>query len=56
MYFIPATVGVMDYGELFAGKGIWLIVIVIASTLLTIGASGGLSQYIAQFAAKKEEH
>ncbi|RNF38729.1 CidA/LrgA family protein [Planococcus salinus] len=56
LFFIPATVGVMDYGELFAGKGMWLIVIVIVSTLLAMGASGWTSQYISRFTDKKEDH
>lgn len=48
LYFIPATVGAMEYGELFTGKGIWLIVIVLVSTLMTLGASGLVSQWTAK--------
>lgn len=51
LYFIPATVGVVEYGELFSGKGILLIPIVMVSTFLTIAVSGWVSQYIA---ARKE--
>lgn len=47
LYFIPATVGVIQYGELFAGKGLWLIVIASVSTLLTMGVSATLSQWAA---------
>ncbi len=45
LYFIPATVGVIQYGELFSGKGLWLIVIAGFSTLLTMGVSATLSQW-----------
>lgn len=45
LYFIPATVGVIQYGELFTGKGLWLIVIAMVSTLLTMGVSATLSQW-----------
>ncbi len=47
LYFIPATVGVIQYGELFTGKGLWLIVIASVSTLLTMGVSATLSQWSA---------
>ncbi len=36
IFFIPATVGVMVYFDLFKGKGIWLIVITIVSTLIVL--------------------
>lgn len=45
LYFIPATVGVMQYGDVFTGKGLWLIVIVMFSTLLTMAVSAILSQW-----------
>lgn len=55
LYFIPATVGVIDYRHIFTGKGIWLIAILIASTLLTMAISGYTSQYAAQLSAKRKE-
>lgn len=45
LYFIPATVGVIQYGDLFTGKGLWLIAIAMFSTLLTMGVSAVLSQW-----------
>ena len=48
LYFIPATVGVIEYGELFSGKGMLLIPIVVVSTLLTMAAAGWISQYVAK--------
>lgn len=55
LYFIPATVGVVDYRHIFTGKGIWLIAILIASTLLTMAISGYASQFMAGLSAKRKE-
>ena len=46
LFFIPATVGVINYFDVFAGKGFFLIAVVIISTLLTMAASGSTSQYL----------
>lgn len=54
LYFIPATVGVMNYGYVFAGKGFLLIPITIISTFLTMWISSIISQFIANKSAKKE--
>ncbi len=48
LYLIPATVGVMDYGHVFAGKGSLLIVITIASTFITMVVASVVSQSIAK--------
>ena len=53
LYFIPATVGVVEYGELFSGKGMLLIPIVIASTFLTM--AGRVSQYAAKASTDRKE-
>lgn len=55
LYFIPATVGVVEYGELFSGKGMLLIPIVVVSTFLTMAASGWVSQYAAKASAERKE-
>lgn len=47
-FFIPATVGVMNYFGLFKGKGILLVVVVLISTILVMGTSGFVSQFIAK--------
>lgn len=54
LYFIPATVGVVDYGPLFSGRGVLLLPIVIVSTLLTMAAAGLISQAMATKARGKE--
>lgn len=48
LFFIPATVGVMEYYGMFAGKGILLIVIVLLSTILVMGSAGFISQWMIQ--------
>lgn len=47
LYFVPATVGIMNYFDLFAGRGAWLIVIVIVSTFVTLTVAGIASQWSA---------
>lgn len=47
-FFIPATVGVIDYFDLFKGKGILLILIALISTILVMTTSGLVSQFLAK--------
>lgn len=44
LYFIPATVGVMNYWHIFEGIGFLLIPITMVSTLLTMWVSSTTSQ------------
>ncbi|OED31581.1 CidA/LrgA family protein [Planococcus maritimus] len=55
LYFIPATVGVVDYGPLFSGRGVWLLPIVSISTLITMAAAGFASQRMADRSSAKKE-
>lgn len=48
LFFIPATVGVMNYFELFKGNGFFLILIALISTALVMGCSGYVSQWFIQ--------
>lgn len=43
LFFIPATVGIMKYYDVFLGKGIWLVITTIISTMLVIVISGHVS-------------
>lgn len=52
IFFVPAMVGVIDYGEVFSGKGVLLIPLIMLSTFLTMWVSGYISQTIAR---KKDE-
>lgn len=47
-FFIPATAGVMNYFELFKGKGILLIIVVLISTIIVMATSGLVSQFLAK--------
>ena len=55
IFFIPAIVGVMEYWEVFVGKGLLLFLIIVISTLLTMGISGVTSQLLARRSAKRKE-
>lgn len=46
LFFIPATVGIMNHYKLFAGKGVLLIVITMLSTLCVMAVSGLISQML----------
>ncbi|WP_107837819.1 CidA/LrgA family protein [Metasolibacillus meyeri] len=46
LFFIPSTVGVVDHPELLSKAGLYLILAVIISTLLTIALTGKWSQWI----------
>nr|WP_238542962.1 CidA/LrgA family protein [Lysinibacillus boronitolerans] len=46
LFFIPATVGVIDYPELMSITGLLIILAVIASTLISIYVTGLLTQLI----------
>ncbi|MDV6378586.1 CidA/LrgA family holin-like protein [Sporosarcina sp. GW1-11] len=48
LYLIPATVGVMNYGYVFVGKGWLLIAITIGSTFITMAVASLVSQSIAK--------
>jgi holin-like protein len=50
LFFIPATVGVIEHLDLFAGKGLLLILIVVISTLFTIGVTGSVAQWFISLA------
>ncbi|PAV31588.1 CidA/LrgA family protein [Virgibacillus profundi] len=46
LFFVPATVGIINYFDLFVGKGILLVVIVLFSTFLVMAGSGLTSQWM----------
>jgi|SRR5690625_1961787 len=48
LFFIPATVGFINYYQLFKGKGMLLVVITIVSTILVMISSGLTSQALAK--------
>ncbi|WP_156290079.1 CidA/LrgA family protein [Oceanobacillus salinisoli] len=46
LFFIPVTVGIMSYFDLFRGRGVLLVIIVILSTILVMISSGWISQWL----------
>lgn len=55
LYFIPATVGVINFGHVFTGKGFLLIPLTILSTFLTMWVSSYMSQFLARKSDKRKE-
>lgn len=55
LFFVPSTVGVMNYPELLSLNGILLISSVMISTVLAIIVSGRLSQYLEGRKSGEEE-
>jgi holin-like protein len=55
LFFIPVTVGFIEYLELFQGKGIWLLIITIFSTALVMGLAGMTSERLAKRQQKEEQ-
>ncbi|CAM3238591.1 CidA/LrgA family protein [Filibacter tadaridae] len=53
VFFLPATVGVMNYGHVFTGKGFFLIPITIGSTFMTMWIASFVSQAIARRTEKR---
>lgn len=56
LFFIPATVGVIDYPELMSMTGLLIILAVIASTLISIYITGLLTQIIEKKELAKKEN
>lgn len=54
LFFVPATVGVMNYPELLSFKGMFLVLIIIVSTIFTIMVSGRVCQYLEGKESKEE--
>ncbi|HLR80439.1 MAG TPA: CidA/LrgA family protein [Bacillota bacterium] len=55
LLFLPATVGAIAYLELFSGRGLWLVGIVLFSTLLVMYSSGAMSQQLVKKREKRYE-
>lgn len=54
LFFIPATVGVMDYPQLLSVHGLLLIMAILISTMITLAVSGKTTQYFAKKTQKRE--
>lgn len=47
IFFVPATVGIMNYYDLFIGRGFLLIVITVVSSLIVLLTSAYVSEKLA---------
>ena len=46
LFFIPTTIGVIDYPELLSGAGLYLMLAVVISTLFAIAVAGVSTKYL----------
>ncbi|WNQ13123.1 CidA/LrgA family protein [Paenibacillus aurantius] len=46
IFFVPAAVGVMQYGDLIAAEGLRITLVIILSTILVMSVSGLLVDYM----------
>jgi len=53
IFFIPATAGIINYYELFIGKGIIIVIITVISSLFVLVTSGFVSE---KLVAGKDSH
>ncbi|MCF6138333.1 CidA/LrgA family protein [Pseudalkalibacillus berkeleyi] len=56
LFFIPVTVGVMEFGFVFKGKGLLLIPVVLASTILVMVISAKILEWLMSKELKKGSH
>ncbi|MDS9471283.1 CidA/LrgA family holin-like protein [Sporosarcina pasteurii] len=54
LFFIPATVGIVQHPEFLSVKGIFLILIVMISTFLTMIVAGRMSEWYEKKQVKEE--
>ncbi|HLR01685.1 MAG TPA: CidA/LrgA family holin-like protein [Virgibacillus sp.] len=52
VFFIPATVGVMNYFHVFKGTGMFLVLIIVSSTLIVMIFAGKTADYMVKRHAK----
>jgi holin-like protein len=52
LFFIPATAGIVNHLDIFSGRGLLLIVILIVSTVLTMVVSAHSSQWLARWSSR----
>ncbi|MCM3587366.1 CidA/LrgA family protein [Mesobacillus maritimus] len=56
LFFVPISVGLMDYGGLIQASGLQLLVMVAASTVIGLLVTGGLTQFLSTKKVQKEEN
>lgn len=56
LFFVPATVGIMNYFHIFQGKGSLLILLIIFSTVLVMLSSGFVAEKWNKKSVGREDH
>lgn len=54
LFFVPATVGIMDYPELLSWTGLAMVFSIVISTIITIIITGKTCQYLEKKIVEKE--
>ena len=54
LLFLPVTVGILNFLDVFSGRGFLLIIIALISTLMVMVTSGITSQYLAVRKERRE--
>lgn len=55
LFFIPATVGIMNYPSLLSLHGVMLFIVVLLSTVISIAIAGTTSQFFEKKAHKRKD-
>src|SRR3954451_10315418 len=55
LFFIPATVGIMNYPSLLSLNGVMLFIVILLSTVITIAIAGMASQFFEKKAQKGKD-
>lgn len=55
LLLVPSTIGVINYPALFTGKGMFVFLIVIVSTIITIVVTAKTSQFLEKLVLRKKE-
>ena len=55
LFFIPATVGIMNYPSLLSLHGVIFFIVILLSTLITIAIAGTASQFFEKKAQKRKD-
>lgn len=55
LFFIPATVGIMNYHSLLSLQGVIFFVVILLSTIITIAIAGTASQFFEKKRLKRKD-
>jgi len=55
LLFVPTLVGIIKYPELFTGKGVLILLVVVISTIITMIAAGKSSEVVGNKTKEREQ-